>query len=385
MYCVVTLQDVFERGFESYARTRLLPPHVHRAARAIRECRTAALGGHVRGCPEGHEARVYYNSCRHRSCPQCARIRIDRWLEARRAQILPCDHYHVVFTVPHELEPLWHHDRRTMSALLFRCVGDTLLTLLGDDRFLGARTGILATLHTWGRTLTFHPHVHCLVTGGGLAPEGWRAVRNGFLLPVRVVRALFRGKMLAALRQALAKDALRLPPASSRVRVESLLRMLGRRTWNVRIQERYAHADGVLRYLGRYLRGGPIANGRLLALDANRVVFRYTDHRDGRAKAMALSLEHFLQRLAWHVPEPGRHVVRYFGLYARNQAPAREASRALLGAASAPAAPAAMTVVHRRLASPIPPPMRPCTVCGRDLVVLAVWRRGREPPHAWRA
>lgn len=378
---MVTLQDVFERGFPSYARKRRLPPHIHRAARAIRQCRTAALGGHVRGCPDGHEVRIHYNSCRHRACPQCARVRVDRWLEARRAQLLPCDHYHVVFTIPHELEPLWHGNRSRMTALLFGAVGETLLTLLGDERFLGARPGILATLHTWGRTLSFHPHVHCLVTGGGLAAEGWRPVRNGYLLPVRVVRALFRGKLLAALRRALARDELALPPTLSRVRVESLLRMLGQRPWNVRIQERYAHARGVLLYLGRYLRGGPIANRRLHALDDERVVFRYTDHRDGRTKAMALPLEHFVERVTWHVPEPGRHLVRYFGLYARSQGPAREACRAQL--APAPALPPpAEAPTHR----PCPtgrdaPPTASCTVCGRDLVVLAVWRRGREPPH----
>lgn len=382
MLVSVTLQEVFRRGFDRYARERRLPLHIHRAARAIRSCRTAALGGHVTGCPRGHELTVHYNSCRHRACPQCAKIRIDHWLAARAAQLLPCDHYHVVFTIPHELEPLWYDNRRRMTELLFGCVRDTLFDLLGDARYLGAHPGVVATLHTWGRTLTFHPHVHCLVTGGGLAATGWRGVRNGYLLPVRVVSALFRGKLLAALRVAAARGRLRLPSELSPTRLDNLLRTLGRRRWNVRIQERYAHGRGVLVYLGRYLRGGPISNRRLAAVDDAHVVFRYRDHRDGHPKSMALPLEHFVQRITWHVPEPGHQVVRYFGLYARGKRALCEAARTELGSPS-PAAPSkASTSV---VVSPAPVPERPeaaaCGVCGRPLVVLSVWRRGREPPH----
>lgn len=332
------------------------------------------------GCPEGHVRRVHYNSCRHRSCPQCAQGRIERWLEARRQQLLPCAHFHVVFTTPHELEPLWISHRQRMVDVLFRAVRDTLLELLGDARHLGARPGILATLHTWGRTLSFHPHIHCLVTGGGLGEDGWRSVRNGYLLPVRIVRALFRGKLLAALREALAEDTLRLPPALSRTRAENLLRTLGQRPWNVRIQERYAHGNGVLIYLGRYLRGGPIGNHRIAFVNDEHVGFRYTDHRDGRAKSMTLPLEHFVQRVSWHVPEPRRHVVRYFGLYARGEAAAREACRGAIGLPLKPPAPATPAAA----AIPIPGSSLRCPVCDRPLVILEVWRRGREPPHALR-
>ena len=256
----------------------------------------------------------------------------------------------------------------------------TLLELLGDPKYLGARPGVLAALHTWGRTLSFHPHVHCLVTGGGLGPDrGWRAVRNGYLLPVRVVCALFRGKLLAALQGDLAHDRLALPPELSGVRLANLLRQLGQRPWNVRIQERYAHARGVLLYLGRYLRGGPIANSRLVALDDARVVFRYTDHRDGRAKAMALPLEHFVQRVTWHVPEPGRHQVRYFGLYARGEKPARETCRTQIEPIPLEPPPALPSRPSAGLPAPRSEPS--CAVCGRRLVVLATWHTAREPPH----
>ena len=342
------------------------------------QCRTAAMGGHVRACPEGHETRVHFNSCRHRACPQCGRSRVESWLAARLAQLLPCDHYHVIFTLPHELEPLWHAQRARMQDLLFGCVRDTLLELLGDAKYLGARPGVIATLHTWGRTLSFHPHVHCLVTGGGLSASGWKPVRNGYLLPVRVVRKLFRGKLLAALRQALAQGRLLLPSGFSRVRLESLLRLLGTRTWNVHLRERYAHGRGVLVYLGRYLRGGPIPNRRLVALTDHAVVFRYTDHRDAKSKLLSLPIEHFVQRLTWHVPEPRLHLVRYWGLYARDRSAEREAARAEIG----PPAPCAGSPTASRAARPTPADT-PCTTCGRVLVLVAVWTRGREPPLAW--
>ena len=372
----VTLQEVFRLGFAQHARTRRLPLHLHRAARAILGCRTAAMGSHVRGCPEGHEIQVHYNSCRHRACPQCSRPRVDRWLDARRQQLLACDHYHVVFTLPHELEPLWHTNRQRMIDHLFRAVRDTLLELLEDPRYLGARPGVLATLHTWGRTLSFHPHLHVLVTGGGATPEGWKPVRNGYLLPVRVVRALFRGKLLAALREDVTTERLVLPADRSRTWIENLLRRMQQRPWNVRIQERYSHARGVLLYLGRYLRGGPISNRRLLSASPERVVFAYTDQRDGKNKTMALSMEQFLQRLLWHVPEPGVHVVRYFGLYARGKAAAREACRSEL---PAPTRAKPSTVA----APPAPWISAPsCSICGRPWVVLAIWRGIRAPPRA---
>src|SRR5262249_48733786 len=145
---------------------------------------TAALGGHVQACPEGHKSRIWYNSCRHRACPQCAYLQTERWLARQRARLVACDHYHVIFTLPHELNPLWLANVSVMTMLLFQAVRDTLGTLLADPKYLGAQPGILAALHTWSQTLVLHPHLHCLVTGGGLTPAGeWVAVRPGCLLP----------------------------------------------------------------------------------------------------------------------------------------------------------------------------------------------------------
>src|SRR5262245_56741016 len=209
---LVTLQTIFQDAFPVYEQTHPLPAHVRRAARAIMQCRTAALGGHVQACPDGHLSRIWYNSCRHRSCPQCASLQSERWLARQRARLLACDHYHVIFTLPHDLNPLWLANVPVMTTVLFQAARDTLVELLAPGRYLGAQPGILAALHTWRQTLVLHPHLHCLVTGGGLTPDGsWKAVRHGFLLPVRVVMAVFRGKMLAAIPQALAREALVLP------------------------------------------------------------------------------------------------------------------------------------------------------------------------------
>jgi hypothetical protein len=215
---LVTLQTIFQDAFPAYEQRHALPAHVRRAAHAIMQCRTDALGGHVQACPDGHMSRIWYNSRRHRACPQCAYLQTERWLALQQARLLACDHYHVIFTLPHELNPLWLANVAVMTTLLFQAVRDTLSTLLADPKYLGAQPGLLAALHTWSQTLVLHPHMHGLVTGGGRTPTGsWVAVRNGFLLPARVVMAVFRGKMVAAIRQTCARGALALPaPMESR-------------------------------------------------------------------------------------------------------------------------------------------------------------------------
>jgi hypothetical protein len=239
---LLTLQDIFCTSYPEYERTHALPAHVRRAARAIMPCRTAALGGHVQACPDGHMSRIWSNACRHRSCPQCAYLQTERWLALQRARLLACDHSHVICTLPHDLTPLWLANVPVRTTLLLQAVRDTLGTLRAAPKSLGAQPGILAALHTWSQTLGLHPHVHGLVTGGGLSPDGrWVAVRHGFLLPARVVMAVCRGKRLAAIRQALAREALALPEGIQPQQMRHLLTRLGhprKTTWNVRIMER---------------------------------------------------------------------------------------------------------------------------------------------------
>jgi hypothetical protein len=386
---LVTLQTIFQDAFPAYEALHPLPAHVRKAARAIIQCRTAALGGHIQACPDGHVARVWYNSCRHRACPQCAYLQTERWLAFQQARLLACDHYHVIFTLPHELNPLWLANVPVMTTLLFQAVRDTLGTLLADPKYLGAQPGILAALHTWSQTLVLHPHLHCLVTGGGLTPAGqWVAVRHGFLLPARVVMAVFRGKMVAAIRQTFARGALALPESMRPQQLLNLLNRLGHPTktrWNVRIMERYRHGAGVVTYLARYLRGGPLKNARLVAYDGERVTFTYrarqeeADAGPASPHQMTLPVADFLQRWLLHVPVPQTRVVRGYGLYQHTHAEALAVCRTALGQPPVEPPPALdwQTVCAQRGEAH---PER-CPTCGQRLVCTGVIpRRGAPPP-----
>jgi Putative transposase/Transposase zinc-binding domain len=382
---LVTLQTIFQDAFPAYEQTHPLPAHVRKAARAIMQCRTAALGGHVQACPDGHMARIWYNSCRHRACPQCAYLQTERWLALQRERLLACDHYHVIFTLPHDLNPLWLANVPVMTTLLFQAVRDTLGTLLADPQYLGAQPGILAALHTWSQTLVLHPHVHCLVTGGGLTPAGqWVAVRHGFLLPARVVMAVLRGKMVDAIRRTLARGELALPEPMGPQQLLNLLNRLGhpRKTkWNVRIMERYRHGAGVVTYLARYLRGGPIKNARLVAFDGTRVTFLYRTRQEGTAapQRITLPVADFLQRWLLHVPMPQTRGVRSYGLYHPSHAAALAVCRAELGQPplEVPAALDWQTVCAQRGEAH---PER-CPTCGQRLVCTGVIPRGGAPPR----
>lgn len=328
----LTLQGIFQQHFFRYAQTRKLPLRIWKAANAILHCRTPRMGGHVQHCPNGHMARIQYHSCRHRSCAQCSRLPRAQWAEREAARLLGCDHYHVVFTLPHELLELWEWNRAGMARALFAGARDTLMTLLADPRFLGATPGIVLALHTWGRTLNHHPHVHALVSGGGLDAGGdWKAVTNGHLLPVRVVRALYRGKLLAAIEQGLRAGTLRRPAPTTALAWARTRKALYKKNWNVCLKERYPHGQGVMKYLSGYVKGGPLGEARLRAADDAAVAFAYRDHRDGKHKTMRLSTEEFLSRLLWHVPPPRQHTIRHYGLYSAHGTAKRATARAQLG------------------------------------------------------
>jgi len=386
---LVTLQTIFQDAFPAYEQSHALPAHVRRAAHAIMQCRTAALGGHVQACPDGHMSRIWYNSCRHRSCPQCAYLQTERWIVQQQTRLLACDHYHAIFTLPHALNPLWLANVPRMTPLLFQAVRDTLGTLLADPKYLGAQPGVLMALHTWSQTLVLHPHVHCLVTGGGLTPMGsWVAVRNGFLLPARVVMAVFRGKMVAAIRQTFPRGALALPELMRPQQVLNLLHRLGHPTktkWNVRIMERYRHGAGVVTYLARYMRGGPLKNARLVAYDGARVTFTYrarqeeADAGPASPQRMTLPVADFLQRWLLHVPVPQTRTVRCYGLYHATRTAALALCRAALGQPPVvvPVGLDWQTVCAQRGEAH---PER-CPTCGQLLVCTGVIPRGGAPPR----
>jgi hypothetical protein len=379
----VTVQQILQQGYAAFERSHQLPGYVRKAAWALLVCRTARLGGHIQACPEGHVERVWYNSCRYRLCPQCAWLQVERWLDQQKARLLACDHYHVIFTLPDELRGRWLGNVRAMTHLLFATVHETLDELLGDARYLGACPGIMAALHTWSQTLVLPPHLHCLVTGGGLTDAGqWRAVWNGFLLPVRVVMALFRGKLLAALDTAVRGGQLSLPAGMTLRQWETLRHKLGRQKWNVHIRERYPHGTGVLTYLARYIRGGPMANQRLVSGEQGEVTFRYRVNGEASDRKspglLTLPLAEFIRRYLLHVPDPGTKVVRFYGLYAPTKREALAVCRAQLGQGPVvqPSVLDWQTVCQARGDDH---PAR-CPVCGRQLVCLGVLLPARIPP-----
>ncbi len=319
-----TIQRILEQSLSRLLAKRKLPSYVHRALLAMVQCRTAALGSHVRKCPKGHYEGTWYNSCRHRSCPQCSMGKLEKWLAAKREMLLPGDHYHLIFTVPRQFRLLWQWNPRTFGDLLFTVSASTLRSLLGQERRLGdAKPGWIAALHTWGRTLIAHPHLHVLITGGGLLPDGtWRPVRNGYFLPFRQVRHVFRQRFCDALEAKLRAGELDLPEDLSLEKALRIVAKARRRKWNVRVEAPYRHGDGVATYLARYLKGGPIKNHRLVSFDGESVRFRYGDFREADAsgkpkwKVLELSVEEFLRRLILHIPLPGMKMVRSYGLYA---------------------------------------------------------------------
>jgi hypothetical protein len=235
----VTVQQILPEGDTAFERRHPLPGSVRKAVWALLACRTAVLGGHIQACPEGHVERVWDNACRHRLCPQWAWLQVERWLARQKARLLAGDHEQVICTMLDELRGLWLAHVRVMTTLWFATVHEPVADLLGDAQYLGACPGLIAALHTWSQTLVLHPPRHCLVTGGGLTDAGqWREGRNGVVLPVRVVMAVCRGKLRAALRQGLAQGQLRLPEGRSPQQIANRLNKRGRAKWHVHIRER---------------------------------------------------------------------------------------------------------------------------------------------------
>src|SRR5271165_1260035 len=252
---------------------------------AIETCRTAQLGGHVERCDDCAHLAVSYNSCRNRHCPKCQGAAAQRWLEARQAELLPLAYYHVVFTLPAQIGDIAFHNKAVVYDILFKAASEPLLTIAADPRHLGARIGLTAVLHTWGSALTHHPHVHCIVPGGGLSPDGtrWIACKPGFFLPVRVLSRLFRRLFLdglAALQKANRLTFLGdLAPLADKRAFDAALAPLRRSEWVVYAKRPFAGPKAVLAYLARYTHRVAISNARLIALDEAGVTFKWKDYR----------------------------------------------------------------------------------------------------------
>lgn len=287
-----------------------------RAVRAITSCRTAALGGHVQACDScGHE-EIRYNSCRDRHCPKCGGLDKARWVEARKKDVLPVEYHHVVFTIPQELHPIFRSNPRLAYNALFSTVAETLSEVAANPKNLGAKIGFSAVLHTWTQTLLFHPHIHAILPGGGPSPAGdrWVSAAPGFFLPVRILSIVFRGKLLSALEAAFRSGQLRAP---REIDVPAVLMAAARKDWVVYSKPPVAGAEQVIEYLGRYTHRIAFSNERLVALQDDRVTFRWKDRAHGNQnKVMTLGAVEFLRRFLLHVLPRGLVRIRHYGFLA---------------------------------------------------------------------
>ena len=315
--------DIFRRHGAGYRTGHRLPLEQLRLMRAIEICRTAALGGHVERCGHCQYKRISYNSCRNRHCPKCRNLARSKWLERRKGELLPVEYFHVVFTIPEQLNAIALQNKAVVYKALFQTSAETLQTIAGDPKHLGAEIGFFPVLHTWGQNLLHHPHMHCVATGGGLSADGktWLPCRPGFFLSVRVLSRLFRRLFLAALRQAWTNKQLEFHGNLSGQQgcFGKLVDQLGQIEWVVYAKPPFGGPQQVLAYLSRYTHRVAISNQRLLKLENGQVTFQYKDYRSsGREKlrTMTLAAGEFIRRFLMHSIPPGFQRIRHYGLLA---------------------------------------------------------------------
>lgn len=333
-----TVQAVFQVWYPALEQTQALVEHVRVAAWCIIHCRTATLGGHVWKCPNGCTEKPAYNACRNRACNQCQQLETENWLRKQKAKLLACRHHHVIFTISHDLNVFWPLNAELMGTLLFHAARDTLFKLLADPTYMGGVPGLLGALQTWGEQLWLHPHAHFIVTAGGLSPENeWVPAKRKCLLPRNPVMQIFRAKYRDGLLAALKSGELGFPKGMSFPAADRRIRRACLKKWNVKILPSYDHANGVLAYLARYLRQGCLSNKRIRSFDGETVTFEYEDNRTmgpgGQTvvRPKKLGGREFVRRVLQHVPPPGFHTCRHYGLYSSNSKEKLATARAQLG------------------------------------------------------
>jgi hypothetical protein len=370
---------------------------------AIETCRTAALGGHVAACEDCAHTLIAYNSCRNRHCPKCQGAAAHDWLAARQAELLPVPYFHVVFTVPAQIADIAYQNKAEIYAILFQAAAETLITIAADPKHLGARIGLTAVLHSWGSAMTHHPHVHCIVPGGGLSiargeegasPTGtkqsqrWIACRPGFFLPVRVLSRLFRRLLLEKLAAAHAAGRLQFFGAHARLAdrttFANYLGPLRKIEWVVYAKRPFAGPEAVLAYLSRYTHRVAIANSRLRVLDDKGVTFTWKDYRAkgrSRLKIMTLATPEFIRRFLLHVLPSGFHRIRHYGLFANGGRAANLArARELLAMPPPHDEPDHGDAINDDDMHTL---AYPCPCCGGRMIIIETFERGcppRAPP-----
>lgn len=317
----VELADIFRQHADAYLKTHQLSVEQHQVVNAILNCRTSVLGGHVLQCDHCQGKHYQYHSCRNRHCPKCESFKAAQWLEARQAELLPVGYFHVVFTLPHELNNLVLYNKRELYNVLFQSVWETLKTLGADKWRLGGEMGMLAVLHTWGQNLSQHNHLHCIVPGGAIKHSGKWVSSKKYLFPVKVLSKLFRGKYVAKLREAYRNKSLTLPSKLTETlsanQFDTLLNTLMKKDWIVYAKEPFAGPENLLRYLGRYTHKIAIANHRIISCNKDTVTFSWRDYADNnQQKIMHLNPQEFIRRYLSHVLPKGFMRIRSFGFLA---------------------------------------------------------------------
>lgn len=356
------------------ATSTRLSSHQKRMLKALSQCRTAALGGHLDACSDCGHVRISYNSCRNRHCPKCQGRQREAWIEAREEELLPVPYFHVVFTLPSELNALAIKQAKGVYTLLFKAAWQTMQVFASDPKQLGAEAAMIAILHTWGQNLSLHPHLHCIVPAGGLTQQGkWRRARNKgkFLFPVKAMSKVFRAKFVALLRLYAKQNKLQLAPC--------LFKSLFAKKWVIYAKQPFGGPRQVLEYLGRYTHKVAISNHRITQMDAQRVSFSYKDYRKGgQKKLMSLEVREFIRRFAMHILPSGFVRIRHYGFLA-----SRHKARKLKLARHALANPSELRTSLKPYKGHKPNPYDPqiCPCCGKkSMKTLQVFLPKRAPP-----
>jgi hypothetical protein len=336
---MIELQDIFEQYGKSYTATHKLPSHHQKVIDCIESCRTSVLGGHVDECDNCDYTHISYNSCRNRHCPKCQTLSKERWIEDRKQDLLPVQYFHVVFTIPDIINPVALQNQKIVYTILFKAVSETLLELAGDKKYLGAQIGFTSILHTWGQNLMHHPHIHCIVPGGGLSEcNKWVNSRDKFFIPVKVLSRKFKGKFLHNFKKAYEDGALKFYGSMENLTLEqdfrSMINTLYSREWVVYCKEPFKGPEHVVEYLGRYTHRVAISNNRIISAENGKVTFKWRDYKDKNTeKLMTLSATEFIRRFLLHVL-PNRFVkIRHYGILGnRNRKTKLSLSKRLTGA-----------------------------------------------------
>lgn len=332
------LADVLSRYGDQFRAIHKLSTHHRKVMFAIENCRSAVLGGHITKCNKCGKEQIYYNSCRNRHCPKCQQLKKQTWIEQLSARLLPVRYFHIVFTIPCELNRLCLQNQSVMYDLLFKAASQTILTLGRDPAHLGAETGLVAILHTWGQTLTEHPHLHVLVPAGGWSAINgyWKSSKKRFLFPVRTMSSLFRGKFLGALKEAYNARNLKFNGSISELisptAFQQLVGLLYNKPWVVYAKKPFKSPASIIEYLGRYTNRVAITNDRIQTIEDGNVCFAWKDYRDrGARKVMTLAAVEFIRRFMLHVLPKGFYKIRYYGLLSSRKHKQLEEYRRLMG------------------------------------------------------